>query len=56
VRTLENIFYEDNPVPFDPKSRQVRTWPYRFPRDEIVRRLDKATADNEGFHGPRVTI
>ena len=33
VRTLEDIFYEDNPVPFDPKPRPVTTSPYRFPRD-----------------------
>ena len=51
VRTLEDIFYEDNPVPFDPKPRPVTTSPYRFRRDEIARRLDKATADNEGPWG-----
>ena len=51
VRTLENMFREDNPVPFDPKPRPVTTTPYRFPRDEIVRRLDMATADNEGSMG-----
>ena len=34
----------------------MTTSPYRFPREEIARRLDKATADNEGFHGPRVTL
>ncbi len=56
VRTLENMFYEDNPVPFDPNPSPVTTSPYRFPRDEIARRLDKATADNEGFHGPGVTL
>jgi gentisate 1,2-dioxygenase len=56
VRTLENMFFEDNPVPFDPKPRPVATSPYRFPRDEIARRLDAAVADNEGFHGPRVTL
>jgi gentisate 1,2-dioxygenase len=43
-------------VPFDPKPRPVATSPYRFPRDEIARRLDAAVADNEGFHGPRVTL
>ena len=56
VRTLENMFFEDNPVPFDPKPRPVATSPYRFPRDEIAGRLDAAVADNEGFHGPRVTL
>ena len=56
VRTLENMFFEDNPVPFDPKPRPVAISPYRFPRAEIARRLDAAVADNEGFHGPRVTL
>jgi gentisate 1,2-dioxygenase len=32
------------------------TSPYRFASDDIARRLDKAVADNEGFHGPRVTL
>jgi len=56
VRGLENMFYEDNPVRFDENPKVVATSPYRFPRDEIARRLDKAIADNEGFHGPRVTL
>src|ERR1700730_11274423 len=56
VRPLENMFFEDNSVPFGPKPRPVATSPYRFPRDEIARRLDAAVADNEGFHGPRVTL
>src|ERR1700738_1410376 len=50
-RTLENLFFEDNPVPFDPKPRPVAHSPYRFPRDEIARRLDAAVADNEGSMG-----
>jgi gentisate 1,2-dioxygenase len=53
---LENMFYEDNPVRFDEHPREVNTSPYRFSRAEIARRLDKAIADNEGFHGPRITL
>ena len=56
VRGLESMFYEDNPVRYDPNPQAVTTSPYRFPRDEIARRLDKAVADNEGFHGPRITL
>jgi gentisate 1,2-dioxygenase len=56
VRGLESMFYEDNPVRYDPNPKAVTTSPYRFPRDEIARRLDKAIADNEGFHGPRITL
>src|SRR5579863_10395898 len=56
VRALENMFYEDNPVRFDPNPKSVTASPYRFPREAIARRLDAATADNEGFHGPRITL
>lgn len=53
---LEAMFYEDNPVRFAPNPKAVRASPYRFPRDEIARRLDKAAAHPEGFHGPRITL
>jgi gentisate 1,2-dioxygenase len=56
VRGLENMFYEDNEVRFDPSPKEVTTSPYRFSRADIAKRLDKAIADNEGFHGPRITL
>jgi gentisate 1,2-dioxygenase len=56
VRGLENMFYEDHPDKFEPNVRAVTTSPYRFTREDIARRLDKATADNEGFHGPRIVL
>jgi gentisate 1,2-dioxygenase len=56
VRSLENMFYEEHPDRFEPNVREVKTSPYRFTRDEIARRLDQATADNEGFHGPRIVL
>ncbi|HLI21256.1 MAG TPA: cupin domain-containing protein [Stellaceae bacterium] len=56
MRNLENMFYEDNPQRFDEHPKEVTTSPYRFPRDEIARRLDKAIADNEGFHGARIIL
>ena len=37
-------------------ERVVQTSPFRFRRDDIARRLDAATADREGFHGPRITL
>ena len=30
--------------------------PFRFARADILRLLDAAKADSEGFHGPRVTL
>ncbi|HXQ53366.1 MAG TPA: cupin domain-containing protein [Stellaceae bacterium] len=56
VRSLENMFYEDHPQKFEPNVHAVTTSPYRFTQADIARRLDKATADNEGFHGPRVVL
>jgi gentisate 1,2-dioxygenase len=56
VRSLENMFYEDNPVRFDENPREVTASPYRFSRDDIAKRLDKSIADNEGFHGPRIIL
>jgi len=56
VRGLEAMWQEDNPVRIDPNPRAVTTSPYRFTREDIARRLDKAVADNEGFHGPRITL
>ena len=34
----------------------VETSPFRFTREDIARSLDAARADNEGFHGPRITL
>ena len=42
--------------PLEEIPRVVTTSPYRFSRDDIARRLDKANADNEGFHGPRIVL
>ncbi|HEV8015903.1 MAG TPA: cupin domain-containing protein [Stellaceae bacterium] len=56
TRVLETTFYEEHPDRFAQNVRAVTTSPYRFTRDDIARRLDRATADNEGFHGPRITL
>ena len=56
VRSLETMFYEDHPAKFEPNVRAVTTSPYRFTRDDIARRLDKAKADAEGLHGPRTVL
>ncbi|HUB95978.1 MAG TPA: cupin domain-containing protein [Stellaceae bacterium] len=56
VQLYEGMFYEDHPLKFEPNVKSVTTSPYRFPKDEIARRLDRAIADNEGFHGPRIVL
>jgi gentisate 1,2-dioxygenase len=56
AKLMEAIFYEEHPHRFEPNVRTVTTSPYRFPRDEIARRLDRAKADPEGAHGPRIEL
>jgi gentisate 1,2-dioxygenase len=56
TRLLETTFYEEHPDHFAQNVRAVTTSPYRFTRADIARRLDQARPDNEGFHGPRVTL
>ena len=56
VQLYEGMFYEDHPQKFEPNVKEVTTSPYRFPKADIARRLDRATADNEGFHGPRIVL
>jgi gentisate 1,2-dioxygenase len=56
VQLYEGMFYEDHPQKFEPNVKEVTTSPYRFTKADIARRLDRATADNEGFHGPRIVL
>lgn len=56
VHLLEPMFFEDHPDRFEKNVTPVTTSPYRFPRDEIARRLDRARPDPEGLHGPRITL
>ena len=56
VKLMEAIFYEEHPDRYERNVRTVTTSPYRFPRDEIARRLDRARPDPEGLHGPRIEL
>jgi gentisate 1,2-dioxygenase len=53
---LEPMYYEEHPERYPPPVKTVSESPYRFSRDSIARRLDKARSDNEGFHGPRIEL
>ena len=53
---LEPMFFQEHPQKHQNVEHVVQTSPYRFKRDDITRRLDAATADPDGFHGPRVTL
>jgi len=56
AKLMEAIFYEEHPDRYERNVRPVVTSPYRFPRDEIARRLDRAKPDPEGAHGPRIVL
>jgi gentisate 1,2-dioxygenase len=53
---LEPMFFQEHPERHEKVESVVQTSPYRFRREDIARRLDAARADNEGFHGPRITL
>ena len=53
---LEPMFFQEHPQKHAKIDRVVETSPFRFRRADIARKLDAARADNEGFHGPRVTL
>jgi gentisate 1,2-dioxygenase len=53
---LEPMFYQEHPQKHEEVERVVTTSPFRFSREDIVRRLDAVKADSDGFHGPRVTL
>jgi gentisate 1,2-dioxygenase len=53
---LEPMFFEEHPQKYQQVERVAQTSPYRFKREDIVRRLDAAVGDPEGFHGPRVAL
>jgi gentisate 1,2-dioxygenase len=56
VRGLERQFYEEHPDRFEKNVKSITTSPYRFTQSDIGRRLDRAIADNEGYHGPRTIL
>ncbi len=56
VNGIEAQFYEENPERYATNPKAVTKSPYRFTQADIHGRLDKATADNEGFHGPQIVL
>jgi gentisate 1,2-dioxygenase len=53
---LEPMFFQEHPQKHAPVESVVETSPFRFRSADITRKLDAARADNEGFHGPRITL
>ena len=53
---FETMFFEEHPDKFEKVVKVVQTSPYRFAADAMARELDKAKADPEGLHGPRIEL
>ncbi len=53
---LEPMFFEEHPQKYEKVERVATTSPYRFTRDAIAARLDKAVPDLHGAHGPLIEL
>jgi len=53
---LESMFFEQHPDKHEKIERVAAVSPMRFTREDIARGLDQASADPEGFHGPRTVL
>ena len=53
---FETMFFEEHPAKHEPVVKVAQTSPYRFTADAMARELDKAKADPEGLHGPRIDL
>jgi gentisate 1,2-dioxygenase len=53
---LEPMFFQEHPEKYEKVERLVTASPFRFKRDDMSRGLDNAGRDDEGFHGPRITL
>jgi gentisate 1,2-dioxygenase len=56
VQLLEPMFYEEHPDRHEKITSVVTESPFRFSRDSMARALDKAKADPDGRHGPRIEL
>ena len=56
TQLLEPMFYQEHPQRQETIRREALSSPYRFTHADIARRLDKAKADPEGFHGARINL
>jgi gentisate 1,2-dioxygenase len=53
---LEPMFYQEYPQKYENVERVVASSPFRFKREDILRGLDAAAPDPDGFHGARITL
>lgn len=53
---MEPMFYEEHPEKYEKIRTVAASSRFRFSRDSILAELDKTSDDNEGAHGPRITL
>jgi gentisate 1,2-dioxygenase len=56
VHLMEQMFFEEHPDGWENVEVVTETSPNRFTWESTQRGLDKAKADPEGFHGPRIHL
>jgi gentisate 1,2-dioxygenase len=53
---FETKFFEEHPQRFAPVTSVATSSPYRFTGAAMARELDRAKADPDGLHGPRIDL
>ncbi len=53
---LEPMFFEEHPDGFEEVETVTEVSPYRFSRDSILKGLESAEEDPEGYHAPRIKL
>jgi gentisate 1,2-dioxygenase len=56
VQLLGPMFFEEHPAGDEPVAKVVQESPFRFTAASIAKGLDKAKAEADGFHGPRIKL
>jgi len=56
VHLMEPMFFEEHPDKYEKITSVAASSRFRFSRDSILTKLDRAKDDPAGAHGPRVTL
>jgi gentisate 1,2-dioxygenase len=56
VHLMEPMFFEEHPAKYEQITSVATSSPFRFSRESILTKIDKARGDPDGVHGPRITL
>jgi gentisate 1,2-dioxygenase len=56
VHLMEPMFFEEHPARYEQVTSVAASSPFRFSRESILTKIDKAKGDPDGAHGPRITL